>query len=235
MYLIYVDEAGNTGLNLSDPEQPFHVVVGLLVPDGVWRDVETAMAAIVDKHVPPGEKAGFEFHAFELHHGKGFFKGWPHKSRLAIADEVLSVLDQHSLDVIYGACHKPEHAKRYAHPMHPHDLAFLLAAERCERYLSQAPEQPLGLFIADRNMEVEGQVRASLRDYRLKGIPLGKLDERLDHIIEDIHFQSSQASCFLQLADFCAYYIKRALTAGNWGDPRAGRVSKRIRDCRVLP
>lgn len=235
MHLIYVDEAGNTGKKLDDPQQPYHVVLALLVPVPVWRDVEAAMAAIVAEHVPEQDRPTFEFHGFELHQGKGYFRGWKGAVRLGIGKQVLGILDRFDLHVIYGACDKRGLERRYGYPMHPHDLGFLLAAERCERYLASLGADELGMFIADRNMEIEGQIRTSLRHYRSEGIRLGMVQQRLDHIIEDIHFQASQASYFLQIADFCAYYVKRSLVKQEWSDPRAQMVQAHIGDSRILP
>jgi len=235
VYLIYVDEAGNTGTRLDDVQQPIHVVVGLPVPDSQWRGIEAAVSALVIDRIPEPDRPSFEFHAHELHSGKGYFRGWLPTIRQDIGMQLLAILSRFSLKLIWGACHKPTLANNYRYPMHPHDLAFLLVAERCERFLTGTGEGHLGMFIADRNAEVQGMIRTSLRQYRSEGIPLGLSRERLDHIIEDIHFQSSQASYFLQLADFCAYYIKRSLVSGNWDDPRAQSVSQLVYDGKMLP
>jgi len=237
MYLIYVDEAGNTGRNLNDPQQPYHVVLALPVREDQWHDVEREMGLIVDRHIPEPDRATFEFHAHDLHQGTGYFRGWQRAVRVTIAHELLGLLERFALPVIFGAVDKRAHARRYISPVHPHILAFMLAAERCERYLAGLDGVQLGMFIADENASVEPDVRASLRNYRHKGIPLGMLQERLDHIIEDIHFQSSQVSCFLQLVDICAYYAKRHLVCVGRGiaEPMYQLIAPQVWDHRVLP
>src|SRR5213594_629815 len=37
---LYCDESGNTGSNLNDPDQPFYVLAGLVVPEGAAPAVE---------------------------------------------------------------------------------------------------------------------------------------------------------------------------------------------------
>lgn len=37
MHLIYIDESGNTGKNLADPQQPVFVLGALVIPEGSWQ------------------------------------------------------------------------------------------------------------------------------------------------------------------------------------------------------
>ena len=40
VYLCYLDESGNTGMNLGDPRQPVFVLGSLIVPASNWRSIE---------------------------------------------------------------------------------------------------------------------------------------------------------------------------------------------------
>ncbi len=42
VYLIYLDESGSTGSNLSDLLQPIHVVAAVLIRDCDWLNLERA-------------------------------------------------------------------------------------------------------------------------------------------------------------------------------------------------
>jgi hypothetical protein len=95
-----------------------------------------------------------------------------------------------------------------AYPADPHDLAFLLCAERVERWFAKEADQETGMLIGDET-RAKAEMKKSLRSYRKVGIPLGIKEERLEHIIDTIHFADSHESFGIQLADFCAYFIKR--------------------------
>jgi len=211
MYLIYVDEAGNTGANLLDPQQPYHLILALLVPDKLWHEIEAEMSAIVAAYVPELDRSGFEFHAVDLHHGNRYFRTYERGLRTEIAHRILSIVPKFGLHIIYAACHKPRLAGLRMRVPHPHNLAFAHIADMCERYLAGPGGGELGIVVADHNRDREAGLHASLRRYRQLGVSMGIRLTRLDHIIENIHFQASDSSYFLQIADLCAYYITRYL------------------------
>lgn len=48
MHLIYLDESGNSGNNLSDPQQPIFVLGALIVPEQKWKAIEEAVTEQVE-------------------------------------------------------------------------------------------------------------------------------------------------------------------------------------------
>ena len=40
MYLVYLDESGNTGLNFNDPQQPVFLLCALIVEEQCWQQLE---------------------------------------------------------------------------------------------------------------------------------------------------------------------------------------------------
>ena len=46
---VYLDEAGNTGLNLLDPDQPTYVLAGWIVPSDRYGAARSAVTAISDE------------------------------------------------------------------------------------------------------------------------------------------------------------------------------------------
>ena len=84
MHLVYIDETGNTGKNLNDPQQPIFLLCAMLIHKDNWQNLEKMLQSICDEHL--GEKAkrdGFEIHATEIRNGKGVFKGMPVADRIA--------------------------------------------------------------------------------------------------------------------------------------------------------
>ncbi len=58
MYLVYVGESGNTGNSVSDPNQPHHVQIGLLVHESQSVSINGEFNALFRRHfgAPPGEQ-----------------------------------------------------------------------------------------------------------------------------------------------------------------------------------
>ncbi|MBI1274186.1 MAG: DUF3800 domain-containing protein [Alphaproteobacteria bacterium] len=53
MRLIYVDESGNTGLNLKDQHQPYLVLTALMVPPDKVCLIENAIRSVAEKYFGP--------------------------------------------------------------------------------------------------------------------------------------------------------------------------------------
>lgn len=47
MELCYLDEAGHTGSNLLDPEQPYYILGGLIVTSAKWRNTADSLKAVI--------------------------------------------------------------------------------------------------------------------------------------------------------------------------------------------
>jgi hypothetical protein len=210
MYLIYLDEAGNTGDRLDDPDQPIHVVGGIIIRDENWLAIEMAFNALVGVVVPlKADQTGFEFHASDIFFGHGAFDGWKEADRHKVFADLISIITNNKVPIVYGAINKPELNRKYAYPQSPHDLAFLLCAERVERWFKNHAPDHVGMFIADETRAKKG-MKASLPRYR-EQISFGTRGERLEHIIETIHFADSRETYGIQLADVANYLIKRKL------------------------
>lgn len=202
MYLIYLDEAG------SSEQEPIHVIAAIALQDNKWLGVETAVEGIVEQYVPEEDRPKFEFHASDLFQGHGYFEDWERKVRIEVLEALLKVITDHGLSVVYGAVHKARLHAQYRYPADHHSLAFLLCAERIERWFVRTCPNETGMLIADET-KAKAEIKKSLKQYRKSGIPLGIRDERLEHIIDTIHFADSHESFGIQLADFCSYVIKR--------------------------
>ncbi|MBS0207881.1 MAG: DUF3800 domain-containing protein [Planctomycetes bacterium] len=224
MYLVYLDESGNTGNNLLDGEQPVFVLAALIVPEQVWQGLERDLEQAVTSYVPAlaGEH---EIHAMDLRAGRGIFKGIPVATRLAIRDTWLWIAQQHGLRVVYRAIEK----RRYQAWLHrefgtgiiinPHVAAFPLVAGVVDDYLNSLPERPLGMFISDENKEIVSDVEKSIRFLRGS---VGNL--RLNRIVEKGFFIDSRKSRPLQLCDVAALWARKK------EERLIGRPSKTVDD-----
>src|ERR1019366_2186577 len=209
MHLIYFDESGQSDNNLADAAQPVFVLAALVVPEAVWLPVEKDLQAAVDKYFP-NRPEGFEIHATALCNGGGCFRQFPVSHRLEFRNTCLKLAHQHGLKLIYRAIEK----RRFQQWMqsafgpgvliNPHVVAFPLVARVVDEYLKSLPRSPLGIFIADENREIIGDVEKSIR--LLRGTA-GSL--RLGQIVEKGFFIDSTTSLVLQLCDLCAYSARK--------------------------
>jgi Protein of unknown function (DUF3800) len=212
MHLIYCDESGNTGTNLTDPAQPVFVLGALVVPEVDWRAVETGIEETVEAHFPIKDFPDLELHGADLSNPRkpNPLRDAPISARLACRDECLKLAQKHGLRLIYRSVPK----KRFHQwcqktfgagiSINPHVIAFLLVARVVNEFLRSAPGAPNGVLISDENKEVARDVETSIRALRLE---TGLLN--LSQIIEKGFFIESHKSRLLQLADLCAYTARR--------------------------
>ena len=210
MYLIYLDESGNTGNNLQETQQPVFLLAALLVPKDKWLRLEADLQAAIDQFFPPPRPDDFEVHANELINPRGYFRQFPIQHRLDFCQGWMTLAHNHALKVVYRAIVK----KRYARwlldafgpgvTINPHIAAFPLVAQVLNDYLRSLPQKPLGILISDDNKEVMYDVEKSIRLLRGDRTAL-----RLSQIIEKGFFIESHTSLPLQLCDLCAFFLRR--------------------------
>jgi hypothetical protein len=219
MILAYLDESGNSGNNLTHPDQPIFCLSALLVPAASWVAIEADLFSKIEQFFPSPRPSDFEIHASELINPRGFFRSFPIQHRLDFLNAALSIARHHHLKVIYRAILKRRYLRWLEATfgagviINPHLAAFPLVAHVVNNYLKTQPSSPLGIFISDENREIMFDVEKAQKI--LRGTP-GRL--HLDRIIEKGFFIDSKKSLLLQLSDLCAYACRR-LEEDNAGMP----------------
>jgi hypothetical protein len=194
MYLIYVDESGNTGPRLDDAAQPFHFLVGVLVPEDTWlkgyQDWESRVIGKVAHARGSGARIFPELHAVDLYQGQGQFTGIPRRDREEIIYSVLETLGRFDLDVVYAYCDKTrlpqqpiidpraprtEEEKKLAREaglkspllaVNPATEVWTLLLDCCSRHLRHLGPHARGLLIADESKYTEPFAKAWVRSAR---------------------------------------------------------------------
>lgn len=208
MNLIYIDESGNTGKNLSDIAQPLFVLGALIIPEKKWMLLEGELEQKIQEFFPAPRPPKFEIHANETINSRGYFRPFKLQHRLDFISHWISCARTHNLRFIYRAIEKKRYAlwlNRTFGPgvtVHPHVAAFALVAQVVNDLLKS--ENELGIFISDENKEVMHDVEKSIRVLRGDAGPL-----RLSHIIEKGFFIQSINCLPLQLCDVCTYAARR--------------------------
>lgn len=210
MHLIYIDESGNTGLNLGDPQQPVFVLGALVVPETLWQTIESELEAAIKDCSSVISESEAEIHGGDLRQGTGIFKGVTVAERVKLRDAWLKIAGRHNLQLIYRAIVK----KRYERWMNgafgsgvsvnPHLAAFPLIALVANNLLRDMGPGVLGIIISDDNREVVGDIE---RFQKLLRVTPGAL--HLDRIIEKGFFIDSRKSRLLQLADICILHARK--------------------------
>lgn len=125
--------------------------------------------------------------------------------------------------------------RRYASPYHPHDIALMFSIESIER-LARECECRI-LLVADEAREIEDTALRDLANYQELGTSWGWNPERIDQIVDTIHFVPSHSNCAIQLTD-CATYIAARVRKIRAGVVTAGRSADAIEqlwETRIAP
>lgn len=222
MHLIYLDESGNSGGNLADPNQPMFVLCALIVPESRWQALEAALEAGIAKHWPAPRPNDFEVHAAEMINPKSaYIRSAKPDQRLAFMSTWLASAAAHEVKLVFRAIQKRRYAAWQQRTfgagvtVNPHVAALSLVAQVVNSHLRALPGQPLGIFISDENHQVARDVDKFIRLLRGAAGPL-----RLTQIIEKGFFVESHKSLVLQLCDLCAYVIRRHEEIRNGASPK---------------
>lgn len=203
MYLIYTDEAGNTGFK-ADPDQPIHMICALIVPADRVPEINKAVTDVLRRFFPGQSLDAIEIHGCEIFGGKRQYKNVAPQIRIDLVHALVDTIIQHELRIGYAAVDKMRSLAR----RHPHELAFGLLAERLQAVLDT--EEAIGLIIADENHEIQRPVIEAMRNYQNNGFNFGGPGKPMHRIIDTVHFIESSDNRVLQLADLATFFLCKA-------------------------
>lgn len=221
MYLIYLDETGNTGTDLADTQQPIFALGALVIPESCWQPLERDLESSLARLFPDLASGGLEVHGADLRGGRGYFKGTFVADRITLRNEWLAAAQRHGLRFVYRAIVKKRFQKWVQATfgtgvlINPHVAAFPLVARVVDDYLASLSDQALGMFISDENKEIVHDIEKSIKVLRGAAGIL-----RLSRIVEKGFFIDSTKSRMLQLCDLCV------LTARKKEEATAGMNTK---------
>jgi hypothetical protein len=212
MHLVYLDESGNSGMNLSDPAQPMFSLCAMIVAEKCWHALEQELMHSLDGRFKNWRSTDdFEIHGSDLRTGRGVFKGISVTERIAFQSEWMTIGEGHGIKLICRSIHKRQYAtwlnKTFGAGIliNPHVAAFALVARCVDNYLASLPEKPLGMLISDDNKEVVADVEKSIKVLRGTAGAL-----KLKQIVEKGFFVDSAKSLPLQLCDLFTLSLRKA-------------------------
>jgi hypothetical protein len=226
MWIAYMDEAGNTGRNLRDPNQPIHLIVTMAVEESKVRVIHEHIRDVARRHCSPAcDEDDFELHGKELFAAEGYFASMPPEKRIEIYDDALRGIEMAAAEIIIRGVHKPRLHDRYANPYHPHDIALMFTIESVERLARDHDCRVL--LVADEAKEIEDAALRDLANYQELGTSWGWNTEQIDRIIDTIHFVPSHRNPAIQLVD-CATFVAARLRKAKAGLVYGGRADRAI-------
>ncbi len=211
MNFVYVDESGNTGLNLKDSQQPVFLLAAMIVPETKWFSLEEKFFQIAHRYLGKSLSYPFEIHAVVLKSGRGLFKGLSLVERLAFRDEMLQLLVDNKISIIYRRIIKKnfeafcENSYGPGIKVDPYVMALPFVCVEVDHHLRKKGKNELGMLIFDEQKEYFDDAERSLRTLRLDSTSILKTT----NIIEKGFFVDSSKSFALQLTDLAAYYIRK--------------------------
>ncbi|HUB97199.1 MAG TPA: DUF3800 domain-containing protein [Stellaceae bacterium] len=225
MRQIFFDIAG-----ISNPKhEPIVVCAGVIThPDKQWKLLREYLLGMVDEYVPVEHRAGFAFHATELFSGGKVFPRdkFDREWRWRVLDELVSIPEKFDLPIVWGRTPRemvepggylaPTTPLLVTPPrvVHAQMISFTVACAAAEYWMNQVAEPD---EIAQMIMENDDQSRAFIRYVqRYLSDPFfnSRFSEqyrvfRLSRIMYPIQFEEKTDSSALQVADVCAFVLKR--------------------------
>jgi Protein of unknown function (DUF3800) len=235
---IYIDEAGISNLR----QEPWLVVVGVIVDaDRQLVHLERRIASIIDRHIPEHQRDGFVFHAMHLFNGGGpVFKRdlWPLSKRLEIADELAGLPKKVGLSIAVGAIDRSEFGSDFSPAdwdggdatSWAHATAFTVCSAHVDLWMRRRASNEVCMMIVEDNPQMRTlltDLQRAHQNPKLANLLAGEATKILPFRKTKASplFEQKNQSVSLQLADFCAYVMKKA----HMRDDRYAKLFKMIR------
>jgi hypothetical protein len=232
--LIYVDEAGTSG----SPHEPVAVVVGVLVDgDTQFKPVAQEIYSTFLKWVPKDLQGSYIFHATDVFSGRKH-KDWPLETRIGLLKDMMSLPMRMYLPMVVGTVRKvspvsPDITQGLSETEFFHMQAFAACLEAAGMYFRKFAASEAGVIVAEDLPKMPEKLKRVLQfikrhptriqhDHQIsEGIPEGWADPDpqlgVRQILDTVHFAQKPEALMLQLADACAFGIRRCASRQEFG------------------
>ncbi|MBF0479971.1 MAG: DUF3800 domain-containing protein [Candidatus Omnitrophica bacterium] len=227
MYILYVDESGDSGL--QDTPTEYYILSGFVVHELRWHQILDSIIqfrkVIKTRY---GLKLREEIHSANFIHRPGELSRIPKSLRLRLLRDVLdfeaTLPDVNVLSVVVKKQGKPAGTDVV-------DMAWTTLIQRFHNTISSrnfsGPKNPddLGIIIADQTDEKK-LMRILRRMRRYNPVPSRIQAESrnilIDTIVEDVVHRNSAHSYFIQLTDVNAYFVMQKYKACKYIKKQGG-------------
>lgn len=216
MHFFYLDEAGCTGNDLGNAQQPVFVLGGVSVRDEGWYETTNRFHAVIRDYFQGNVPDGFELHAEELlsPNGDGAFAGHDRQRRNALALCLLDLLAERSHHVHLIGIDKQKINEFQCNAPVPfnRNSPYLLAFDYMITYINWDVKEKLGrsargMIILDDKDQFEDEIELITHDRRFK-VPAA---HRIKWIVEFSYPVDSRKNPMVQLSDLVVFCAKKFL------------------------
>lgn len=218
MYILYADDAGNTGTDYDNQQQPLFSLAGVIVDTDKWFTLNEYITARKNKIFPA--LTNCEIHATEIYNGqnnkeKGYnFRKNSLTENLSILEQMVDLIVELKMPVLMFVVRKCN-LKNYCQSkfgmgikIDPYLIAFPYISLSFDYFIKIKSSN--GMIFLDEQSALVNRIENMLERLRLIEPADSKI--RIDHVIEKALFLDSSKSNFIQLADICNFYINRYLS-----------------------
>lgn len=227
---VYLDEAG-----VANPrDEPHIIVAGIIVnPDEHFLRLRAYLRNLALEYLPDEDPDFVQFHAKDIFHGNGKFPRYisPRTDRMTLLEEIAKSVRMFNLPVVFGAIDRVAARSHYRkeNPNIPESSirnleysgAFLEAMVCVEEWMAtRAGRGELATVTVENTAKTAAAAARMFHSgYQLPednyGYGLSREEAakvfKSHYIVDGIHFASKTESTFLQIADTCAFIIRRHL------------------------
>ncbi len=210
MYLVYIDESGDTGFNLNDSQQPVFLMAALAMEESQWAEFEDKFMEIVKTHFSNEFPDDFELHAIDLVSRKGSFKDFTVEKTVDFRDDILTLSEQlFSKKIFYMSIDKKRFEafclKQYGEGVRiqPYIMALPLICKSIDEFVGK--DKKRGILIFDERKEGVAEAEQAVKNLRLDR----KSTLNTSNLIEKGFFIDSKKSYPIQVVDMIAYYLRK--------------------------
>lgn len=233
---VYMDEAGTSA------EEPVTVVVGLIIhADRQSMFAEAAIREVLGA-VPEQFSKGFVFHATDVWGNPQYRDTWSMADRMALLRAMMSLPKRIGIPISFGVVRRSsddgvDHAKLgMTKPQWQHNSAFITCIAAADKYIrTHADLTEVGTVVAEDVPEMRKFLKLAPQVLRNAPITLApehlipsklerelgysvtERDFRVTRIRNSIHFVEKRDDPLLQLADACAFGLRRFLSDQSFG------------------
>lgn len=177
---------------------------GLVLPLTLVRPLESCVDEVAkDVFGTSALSKDTEFHAKEIYHGKGVFRGQPIDDRLTILRRLFDIiLQEGEVKRVYVRI-IPDNLVITADE--PEDIAFMYFVEKIEKSFNRMGGP--GMMFGDYDEPRIGKSVASLSQFKSTGTYYSR-GIKIENLVDTVYFAHSHHSRMLQLADVFLYALQ---------------------------
>jgi hypothetical protein len=223
--IAYLDEAGVGEMRA----EPYMVIAGVILNgDQDWQPIQRHLQSILRRNVPDVGRKSLIFHAKDIWHGSKHFprEKFPLELRQKIFMEIAEIPKRFHISIVVGCLHRistMENIKRAIPGISQERIDILTHAEvyihalaEIDTWMSRNAPNEVVMVIAEDRPGVKAALNL-LHDGATHDDDAYWIDQGADvfytrHIIDTVHLTDKEGSPMLQIADMCAFIIRRHLS-----------------------